>query len=95
MDLESTPLHKVTTQKKTKTAPSALYGCQPVVYTCVRGRPGDDEGWEQHRTNTGKDMAVWELQGGQGAEKWGWENHKQRTLSPKVIMLSHTLYTDF
>lgn len=45
MDLESTPLLKVTTQKKTKTAPSALYGCQPVVCTCVRGRSGDDEGW--------------------------------------------------
>lgn len=71
MDLESTPLLKVTTQKKTKTAPSALYGCQPVVCTCVRGRSGDDEGWGQHRTNTGKDMGVWELQGGrEGAKKW-------------------------
>lgn len=71
MDLKSTPLHKMTTQKKTKTAPSALYGCQPVVCTCVRGRLGDDEGWGQHRTNTGKDTGVWELQGGREGAKNG------------------------
>lgn len=52
---------------KTKTVPSALYGCQSTVHTCVRGRLGDDEGWGQHRTNTGG----WELQRGQGGREMG------------------------
>lgn len=30
-----------------------------------------------------------------GAERWGWENHKQHTLSPDVIMLSDALYAHF